>query len=67
MAKYRSGDRVSLTIQQETEEGYVLSNGSNQVMLKTNQQLKLGDQVEVFLYHDQKSTDRNRSDSNCKL
>ena len=55
MAKYRSGDRVSLTIQQETEEGYVLSNGSNQVMLKTNQQLKLGDQVEVFLYHDQKN------------
>ncbi|WP_067836220.1 CvfB family protein [Amphibacillus sediminis] len=51
----KSGEIVTLTVQRIIETGYVLTDGTNEILLHENETtspLTEGEQVEAFLYHD---------------
>lgn len=59
MTKHHVGEIVKLKIKDVLDDTYLLSNGSSDVHLNKSdleQSLKIDDQVEVFLYHDDKET-----------
>lgn len=57
MKTYHAGDVVTLKVLRKMETGYVLDGGKNDILLHINEaerDLDVGEEVDVFLYHDKK-------------
>ncbi|MCF6094127.1 S1-like domain-containing RNA-binding protein [Microaerobacter geothermalis] len=58
MEKLKAGNKVKLKVERQAPFGYFLSNGEEDVLLHQSEvvgQVKLGQLLEVFLYHDSKN------------
>ena len=53
LSTFKVGDVRKLTIKKPVDDGYILTDESTDVFLKTENELEVGDQIEVFLYHNQ--------------